>query len=220
MKALIIGATGGIGAAMAQALRDRGADVTGLSRRDGLDITDQSSVARAADALADRPFDLIFNATGALVIDGHQPEKTIRDIDASAMAAQFALNAIGVALLLRHFSPLLRRDGRAVFASLSARVGSIGDNALGGWISYRAAKAAQNQILRTAAIEIARRNRDHITVALHPGTVETRLTRDYATRHPTISPADAAAALLAVIDNLTPADNGTFWDWKGQRVAW
>lgn len=220
MRALIIGATGGIGAAVVQSLRDRGAEVTGLSRRDGLDITDQSSVARAAEALADRPFDLIFNATGALVIDGHPPEKTIRDIDAAAMAAQFALNAIGVALLLRHFSPLLRRDGRAVFASLSARVGSIGDNALGGWISYRAAKAAQNQILRTAAIEIARRNRAHIVVALHPGTVETGLTRDYATRHPTISPADAAAALLAVIDNLTPADNGTFRDWKGQRVAW
>lgn len=220
MRALVIGATGGIGAAVMQILRDRGADVTGLSRRDGLDLTDQASVASAAEALTDQHVDLIFNATGALVIDGHHPEKTIREIDASAMAAQFALNATGVALLLRHFSPLLRRDGRAVFASLSARVGSIGDNGLGGWISYRAAKAAQNQILRTAAIEIARRNASHIVVALHPGTVETPLTRDYASRHPTISPAASAAALLAVIDSLTPADNGSFRDWKGKPVEW
>ena len=220
MKALVIGATGGIGAALTQALRHRGAEVTGLSRRDGLDITDQASVSRAAKALGDQRFDLIFNATGALVIDGQQPEKTIREIEADAMTAQFALNATGVALLLRYFSPLLRPDGRAVFASLSARVGSIGDNRLGGWIGYRAAKAAQNQIIRTAAIEIARRQRDHIVVALHPGTVGTRLTRDYADRYPTITPTQSAAAMLAVIDRLTPADNGSFWDWQGKPVDW
>lgn len=220
MKALVIGDSGGIGTAVADALRRRGAEVTGLSRRDGLDLTDQASVAQAADAMADQRFDLIFNATGALVIKGHQPEKTIRAIDAKAMAAQFALNATGVALLLRYFSPLLRGDARAVFASLSARVGSIGDNGFGGWISYRAAKAAQNQIIRTASIEIARKQRQHIVVALHPGTVETPLTRDYAARHPTIRPSESATALLAVIDGLTPAYNGTFWDWKGKRVAW
>ena len=180
MKALVIGDSGGIGAAVADALRRRGAEVTGLSRRDGLDLIDQTSVARAADAMADQRFDLIFNATGALVIEGHQPEKTIRAIDAEAMAAQFVLNTIGVALLLRYFSPLLREDARAVFASLSARVGSIGDNRLGGWISYRAAKAAQNQIIRTASIEIAQKQKQHIVVALHPGTVETPLTQDYA----------------------------------------
>ena len=220
MKALVIGDSGGIGAAVADALRRRGAEVTGLSRRDGLDLIDQTSVARAADAMADQRFDLIFNATGALVIEGHQPEKTIRAIDAEAMAAQFVLNTIGVALLLRYFSPLLREDARAVFASLSARVGSIGDNRLGGWISYRAAKAAQNQIIRTASIEIAQKQKQHIVVALHPGTVKTTLTRDYAARHPTISPRQSAEALLAVIDRLTPEDNGSFWDWKGERVEW
>ncbi len=220
MKALVIGDSGGIGAAVADALRRRGAEVTGLSRRDGLDLIDQTSVARAADAMADQRFDLIFNATGALVADGQQPEKTIRSIDAEVMAAQFALNATGVALLLRYFSPLLREDTRAVFASLSARVGSIGDNSLGGWISYRAAKAAQNQIIRTASIEIARKESKHIVVALHPGTVKTTLTRDYAARHPTISPRQSAEALLAVIDRLTPEDNGSFWDWKGERVEW
>lgn len=220
MKALVIGDSGGIGAALVDALRGRGAEVVGLSRRDGLDLTDQDSVARAADALADQRFDLIFNATGALVIDGQEPEKSIRAVEAGAMAAQFALNATGVALLLRYFSPLLRQDARAVFASLSARVGSIGDNRLGGWISYRAAKAAQNQIIRTASVEIGRKNREHIVVALHPGTVETRLTDDYADRYPTISPEASAQALLAVIDRLTPDDNGSFWDWKGQRVEW
>lgn len=220
MKALVIGDSGGIGAAVAEALRQRNADVTGLSRRHGLDLTDQDSVARAAKALADQRFDLIFNATGALVIDGHQPEKTIRAVDAGAMAAQFALNATGVALLLRYFSPLMPAGQRAVFASLSARVGSIGDNGLGGWISYRAAKAAQNQIIRTAAIEIARQDRQHIVVALHPGTVATRLSCAYADRHPTISAAQSANALLDVIDRLTPDDSGSFWDWKGKRVEW
>ncbi|AUH65291.1 SDR family NAD(P)-dependent oxidoreductase [Paracoccus zhejiangensis] len=220
MRALVIGDSGGIGAAMTEALRQDGVEVTGLSRRDSLDLTDQASVASAAAMLADRRFDLIFNATGALVIDGHAPETTIAAIDAHAMAQHFALNATGVALLLRHFSPLMARGQRAVFASLSARVGSIGDNGLGGWISYRAAKTAQNQIIRTAAIEIARKQKQHIVVALHPGTVATRLSAAYADRHPTISPDESAKALLAVMDRLTPDDTGTFWDWKGKRIAW
>ncbi len=220
MRALVIGDSGGIGAALAEALRLDGAEVTGLSRRDGLDLMDQDSVASAADMLAEQQFDLIFNATGALVIDGHAPEKTIRAIDAHAMARQFALNATGVALLLRYFSPLLRAGRRAVFASLSARVGSIGDNGLGGWISYRAAKAAQNQIIRTAAIEIARKEKHHIVVALHPGTVATRLSAAYADRHPAISPDESAKALLAVMERLTPDDTGTFSDWKGKRIEW
>ncbi|MBU2956242.1 SDR family NAD(P)-dependent oxidoreductase [Paracoccus sp. 1_MG-2023] len=219
--ALIIGASGGIGQAMTRLLQARGVAVTGLSRSaDGLDLTDGSSVAEHGQALAGRSFDLILNTTGALVIDGHQPEKTTDAIDADAMAAQFALNATGAALTIRHFAPLLHRDGRAVFGSLSARVGSIGDNRLGGWVAYRAAKAAQNQILRTAAIEWKRRNRHSIFVALHPGTVETPLTAKYAARHPTITPDRSAEALLGVIEGLTPEDTGSFWDWKGQRVPW
>lgn len=220
MKALILGASGGIGAALAANLETRGATVVGLSRRhDGLDLTDEASVARAAARLAG-PFDLIVNATGALQIGADRPEKSLDGISAPAMAAQFALNATGVALALRYFTPLLPRAGRSVFASLSARVGSIGDNRLGGWFSYRAAKAAQNQILRTAAIEIARKRPEAIIVALHPGTVETKLSAPYAGRHPTITPQRAAQALLGVIGALTPAETGTFWDWKGERVEW
>ena len=220
-QALILGSSGGIGAAMIAQLEKDGWKVTGLSRSgDGLDLTRQDSVRAAAEALAERSFDLVINATGALVINGDQPEKTIRAVEADAMAQQFALNATGVALALRYFGALMPGRGRAVFASISARVGSIGDNRLGGWISYRAAKAAQNQIIRTAAIELTRRNPDSVVVALHPGTVETGLSARYAKRYPTIPPARSARALLDVIDGLTPADTGTFWDWKGARVAW
>lgn len=223
-RALVLGASGGIGAALAEALAARGMEVTGLSRsRDGLDLTRAETVAAAAERLGEARFEVILNAVGALVIDGAGPEKSFDALDPEAMAAQFALNATGVALAVRHFAPLLagRREGaRAVFGSLSARVGSIGDNRLGGWVSYRAAKAAQNQILRTAAVEWARRHRGAIIVALHPGTVATGLSAEYAARHPTIPPARSAEALLAAIDGLTPADTGSFWDWKGERVPW
>ena len=216
----MIGATGGIGAAIFRALEASGAEVVPLSRsRDGLDLTDEATIARAAETL-DGPFDLIFDATGALVIDGAAPEKTIAAIDPVAMTAQFALNAIGPALLLKHLHPLLARDRRAVFVTLSARVGSIGDNSLGGWISYRASKAALNQIVRTAAIEIARKRPEAVVAALHPGTVRTDLTAKYAGNHPTVSPDEAAANLLAVIDGLTPADTGGFFAWDGKPIPW
>lgn len=221
MRALILGASGGIGAAIAARLRDGGADVTGLSRSsDGLDLTDAATLSDHAARLDGQRFDLIFNATGALMIDGSRPEKSFDAADADAMARQFALNATGVALAIRYLGPLLAGDRRAVFASLSARVGSIGDNRLGGWFGYRAAKAAQNQIIRCAAIEWKRRNRHSIFVALHPGTVETPLTARYADRYPTITPDRSAEALLSVIDGLSPDDSGGFRDWKGQKVEW
>ena len=220
MKALVIGDSGGIGAAVARALAARGAEVRGLSRsRDGLDLTDEARVARAAAAL-EGPFDLILDATGALEIDGRGPEKALAQIDPAAMAAQFAVNAIGPALLLKHLHDRLPRDRRAVFATLSARVGSIGDNRLGGWISYRAAKAALNQIVRTAAVEIARKRPGAIVVALHPGTVATPLTARYAGAHPTVPPETAAENLLAVLDRLTPADTGGFFAWDGKAIPW
>ena len=220
MRALVLGASGGIGGALVQALRGRCAEVIGLSRRDqGLDLTDQASVARIAETLEGR-FDLIFNATGALQIGADRPEKSLNAIDAQAMAAQFALNATGVALALRYFTPLLHRSGRSVFASLSARVGSIGDNRLGGWVSYRAAKAALNQVIHTGAIELARSHKGAICVALHPGTVQTEFTRKYLGRHPAVPPATAAENLLTVINGLQHADSGGFFDWQGMPVPW
>lgn len=220
MRALVIGDTGGIGAAVKAALAARGDEAVGVSRRrDGLDLTREPTIAAAAARLSG-PFDLIFGATGALAVDGCGPEKTIAALDPAAMAAQFAANAVGPALLLKHLHPLLPGTGRAVFAVLSARIGSIGDNRLGGWIGHRAAKAALNQIVRTAAIEIARKRPEAILVALHPGTVDTPLSRPYRGNRAVVSPAEAAANLLAVIDGLTPADNGGFFAWDGAPVPW
>lgn len=217
--ALIIGASGGIGAALAARLRERGVAVTGLSRRaDGLDVTDPESVAAVLGAL-DGPFDLIVIATGILAPQGRQPEKALDHVDAAALAELFAVNSIGPALVLRHVPRLLARGGRPVVAVLTARVGSIADNALGGWYGYRASKAAANQIVRTAAIEIARKHGSATVVALHPGTVATPFTEKYPA-HKKASPSDAAAHLLAVIDGLTPQDSGGFFDWQGKTVPW
>lgn len=220
LQALVIGDTGGIGQAVAGHLRTQGWRVDGLSRsRDGIEIADEASVAHHLSALRG-PYDLIFVATGVLNGAGVPPEKTLKSLTPQAMAAQFAVNTIGPAMVLKHGVRLLPRDRRAVFATLSARVGSIGDNRLGGWYAYRAAKAAVNQVVHGAAIEIARSHPQAICVALHPGTVATRFTRDYAGRHPTVSPARAAANLIAVCAGLTPEDSGGFYDWSGTPVPW
>ncbi|WP_371225931.1 SDR family NAD(P)-dependent oxidoreductase [Roseovarius sp. 2305UL8-3] len=219
-KALLIGASGGIGQAMSAALTARGVEVTGLSRRaNGLDVTDETSVEAALAPLAG-PYDLIFVATGALEIAGAAPEKSIRQVTASAMADQFALNCIGPSLVLKHSLHLLPKDRRAVFAALSARVGSIGDNRLGGWYAYRTAKAALNQMIHSSAIELARSHKQAICVALHPGTVATDFTAKYVGRHPAVAPEEAAQNLLNVIGDLTPDDSGQFFDWQGKSVPW
>lgn len=214
-RTLILGATGTIGTALMQALPG----ALGVSRRDGLDWqTPNEAEACLRNAAADGPFSLIIDATGALQIDGHRPEKTIRAIDADAMAAQFAVNATGPALVLKHHDVLMPRTGRTVFATLSARVGSIGDNRLGGWIAYRAAKAALNQIVRTAAIEIARKRPESVVVALHPGTVATPLSNGFAGSRDAVPPERAAANLIGVINGLGPQDSGGFFAWDGSVI--
>jgi len=219
-NALIIGASGGIGAAMAQELEGRGVAVTRLSRSDdGFDVTDPASVDHHLDRLAG-PFDLIFVAVGVLAPPDAGPEKALSSIDAAHMAQVFAVNTIGPALILRHVPRLLSKDKPAVVATLSARVGSIGDNTIGGWHSYRASKAALNQIIRGAAIELGRSHKQAACVALHPGTVETPFTADYAGRHKTMPASDAAAHLLDVITGLTPAQSGHFYDYAGKEVVW
>ncbi|MEM1162509.1 MAG: SDR family oxidoreductase [Pseudomonadota bacterium] len=217
-RALVLGSSGAIGAAIAQQARAR-MDVTGLSRRDRLDWRDPAAAEAVLTAL-DGPFDLIFDATGALEIDGSGPEKQLASIDGEAMAAQFAVNAIGPALVLKHYKRLLPTKGRAVFATLSARVGSIGDNRLGGWISYRAAKAALNQVVRTASIEIARSRPDALVVALHPGTVATPLSAKFAGNRETFTPDEAAGRLLTVLDGLGPEDSGGLFAYDGSRIPW
>ncbi|MEM9575839.1 MAG: SDR family NAD(P)-dependent oxidoreductase [Pseudomonadota bacterium] len=217
---LILGASGGIGAALVRACADRGDQVTGVSRSvDGIDVTDETCVHRHLSDLKEQ-FDLVIVATGALEINGSEPEKTIKALSSKAMMDQFALNAVGPALVLRHAAQLLPRDRGSVFAVLSARVGSIADNNIGGWISYRSAKAAVNQVVRTASIELARTHKKAACVALHPGTVQTAFTEKYLGRHPSVPPAEAAANLLHVIDSLTPAQTGQFFDWAGKEVPW
>lgn len=217
--ALVIGASGGIGAAIAAHLEGQGASVTRLSRqRDGLDVTDPVSVDRHLGALAG-PFDRVVIATGILAPPGGAPEKSLDAIRAGALAETFAVNAIGPALMLAHLPRLVPRDRRSVTAVLTARVGSIGDNRMGGWYAYRAAKAAANQITRTAAIEIGRRHRQAIVVALHPGTVDTPFTAAYPA-HRKRAPSEAAADLVAVMDGLAPGDSGGFFDWRGDTVPW
>ncbi|NEX47033.1 SDR family NAD(P)-dependent oxidoreductase [Pseudotabrizicola algicola] len=220
MRALVVGASGGIGQALAARLEAQGAQVTRLSRRaDGLDLTDEASLLRVLGGL-EGSFERIVVATGALELNGVAPEKALRSLDPAAMAAQFALNATGPALVLKHAVRLLPRDRPSVFAALSARVGSIGDNRLGGWHSYRAAKAALNQFIHTGAIEVARSHRQAVVVCLHPGTVDTPLTRAYAGGHPVVSPDQAAGNLLAVMEVLRPEQTGGFFDWQGKEIPW
>ncbi len=219
-RALIIGSSGGIGRAMCDTLDTRGVMVTGLSRRAGqIDVTDEGSVASAMRAVAG-PFELVFIATGALGISGAVPEKSIRSLSTADMQAQFLLNAIGPALVMKHAIGVLPRNTRCVMAILSARVGSVGDNRLGGWYSYRAAKAALNQLIKCTAIELARSHKHAACVALHPGTVATEFTQKYVGRHPAVSPQQAANNLIRVIETLTPEQSGGFYDWSGAAVPW
>jgi NAD(P)-dependent dehydrogenase (short-subunit alcohol dehydrogenase family) len=225
--AVVIGASGGIGAALLERVMRDGdfARVIPLGRTTTppLDLGSEASIAAAAAAVAATggALRLVIDATGFLHGDGVAPEKSWRELDAAHMATAFAINAIGPALLMKHFLPLLPRAGSAVFATLSARVGSIGDNALGGWYSYRASKAALNQLVRTAAIELRRSRPEAICVALHPGTVATALSAPFAKTNLEVrTPAEAAAALLATIARLQPADTGRFLDYAGQPIVW
>lgn len=220
MRALIIGATGGIGSSIFAQLQGDGWDVTGLSRSvDGFDVANAASVERGM-AMQTGPFDLIFVAVGILAPLWGTPEKSLSAIKPEDMARVFAVNTIGPALIMRHAARLLPKDKRGVLATLSARVGSIGDNNIGGWHSYRASKAALNQIVRGAAIELGRTHKQSVCVALHPGTVETSFTENYAGRHKTVPAAAAASNLLTVIKGLTPEQSGRFYDYAGQEIVW
>ena len=217
---LIFGHTGGIGCALADYYGAQGAQVTGVSRTThGLDFLNPASVD-AAIAQIDGPYDRVILASGALEIDGYAPEKTIQAVTAQGMADQFAVNAIGPALILKHIKRLCPRRAPTVVAVLSARVGSIGDNNIGGWISYRAAKAAVNQIIRTSAIELGRTHPELALIALHPGTVATKFSANYTAHHPAQTPENAARHVAQVIEKMTPQNSGQFFDWAGKSIEW
>ncbi|MFO8150471.1 MAG: SDR family oxidoreductase [Trueperaceae bacterium] len=225
--AVVVGASGAIGGALEARLRDdpRFADVVGLSRSStpALDLLDEASVAAAVSAISERGLEvrLVIDATGFLHGDGVMPEKSLRALDPAQLANAFAVNAIGPALLMKHLLPLLPRTGKSAFATISARVASLSENRLGGWYGYRASKTALNQFLRTAAAEIGRGKREAVLVALHPGHVESRLSAPFGSGgQPTLSADEAAAKLLAVLDGLTPAESGGFFDQEGQPIPW
>lgn len=225
--AVVIGASGAIGGAVFAQLEAGGEfeKIIGLSRRGrpALDITSEVQVAEAA-LLAEQtgmPLRLVFNATGFLHSTQFSPEKSLRQIDPEHMARAFAVNTIGPALLMKHFLPLLAREGKSVFATLSAKVGSIGDNRLGGWYSYRASKAALNQLVKTAAIELKRRHPEAVVVALHPGTVASGLSQPFRADGLTArAPEAAARKLLDVINRLSPEASGSFFDLEGNTLPW
>jgi len=222
--AIVLGASGGIGAALCGALSETQSfeRVLGLSRRDGdFDLTDEAAIARAAASIGESklPVRLVIVATGLLHGDGMQPEKSWRQLDADTLARSFAINAIGPALIAKHVLPLMPRQGKSVFAAISAKVGSIGDNQLGGWYGYRAAKTALNQLLHTAAIELRRTRPEAICVTLHPGTVATALSAPFgASGHEPVTPGSAASRLLGVIDRIGPDENGLFLDHSGDPL--
>lgn len=225
--AVIVGPTGGIGSAVAEAITASGTydAVLGLGRQSDpvLELLDEETIKASAEHLKSLKGEvrLVFDASGALTLDGSRPEKSWREIDPHHLARSYAVNAIGPALLMKHFLPLLPREGRCVFATLSARVGSIGDNRLGGWYAYRAAKAGLNQILRTAAVELSRRNPEAIAVALHPGTVRTSLTEKFTKTGLEVQEPDVAARrLLNVVEDLSPAETGCFFDHLGNPIPW
>lgn len=226
-RAVIIGASGGIGGALADALEGRGTEVVRLSRSaqdksHRIDICDEASIRQAAlNAGQGGPIDLVIVATGLLHGAG-LPEKSLRDISAATLEKNFQMNAIGPVLVAKHFLPLIPRNGRSLFAALSARVGSISDNRLGGWYGYRASKAALNMFIRNLAIEYKRNRPDLICAALHPGTVDTDLSKPFQANVPAeklFTPHYSADCLLRVMESLSPEQSGRIFAWDGQEIA-
>jgi NAD(P)-dependent dehydrogenase (short-subunit alcohol dehydrogenase family) len=232
--AAIFGASGGIGAAICAALEQRGVGTIYAGSRGGaapdgstvrsfaFDLTDETSIAAAADMMAATPPDFVIVTSGVLTLsDGTGPERTYRKLDATAMQEMLLLNTIGPAIIAKHMLPLFPRDRRAVFAALSARVGSIGDNRMGGWHSYRASKAALNMLLKNFAIELGRTHKHAVVAGLHPGTVDTELSQPFQGNVPDgklFTPQHSAESLLAVLDGLGPQHSGGVFDWAGKRV--
>ena len=227
--AVVIGSGGGLGAALLGQLErdDNFSQAVGLSRNTEVSVNylDESSIAKAAQSIAslcatsNLQLRLLLVATGFLHGEQGQPERSFTNLDAGYLAQVFQINTLGPALVMKHFLPLLPKTGRCVAGFVSAKVGSISDNALGGWYGYRASKAALNQLVKTASIELSRRNKDSICVSLHPGTVATKLSEPFAKTGLNVRSAiEAADDLLAVLAGLNPADTGCLVDYKGQKL--
>lgn len=233
-SAAVFGASGGIGRALCEGLAARGTTAIHAGSRGGagpagagiipfaFDLEDEASIAAAAATMKDDPPEWIIVTTGVLTLgDGTGPERTYRRLEAATMAEVFALNTIGPALVAKHMLGIMPRGRPFTFAALSARVGSISDNRLGGWHSYRASKAALNMLLKNFALEMARTHPEGVVVGLHPGTVESALSQPFQSGladGQLTTPAEAAANLLGVLAGLTPEQSGRVFDFRGEEI--
>ena len=222
-RALVLGASGALGSAFVEALQGDAAcaEVVGLSRNSqpAFHLEDEASMAAAVASLRGT-FHLIIDATGSLTLDGQGPEKHMGALNAAQLARAFEVNTIGPALLLKHFMPLLAIEQRSIYAKLSARVGSISDNRKGGWYGYRAAKAALNMVLQTAAIEAARKRPQLVVAAMQPGTVASNLSAPFVPAQDCLTPAQSVAGLLRALDELPAQAAAHFVDYKGAAIPW
>ena len=219
-RALVFGASGGIGQAFSRFMENKlgSENVVKISRSfDGFEISDEEKILKFSESI-EGSFNLIINATGVLQTTEEGPEKTINVVKQKSMIDMMTINAIGPALLLKNFSKKLDKTKFSVFVNLSARVGSITDNRLGGWISYRSSKAALNQIIKTSSIEINRRNKNAICVGLHPGTVKTSFTEKFQNTTETISPNESVKMMMKVVENLSVDDNGYCFAYDGKVI--
>jgi len=235
LRVVIVGSSGGIGTAFVESLAasEQISQIYALCRHGqshflpkvtnlALDITDESSLETAAKILRGTgSFDLCIIATGLLQGQGVSPEKNIRAMSLEAFQKSFIVNTFGPAITAKHFLPLMNRDRKAVFAALSARVSSISDNRIGGWYAYRASKAALNMIIKTLSIEFGRRFKQTVIIGLHPGTVDTGLSKPFQSNVPDgklFTPKFSAEKLLQVIDQVKAEDSGLLFAWDGKRI--
>tara|TARA_B110000211_G_scaffold92345_1_gene107659 strand:- start:198 stop:896 length:699 start_codon:yes stop_codon:yes gene_type:complete len=226
--ALVIGGTGSIGSAIINELKNQNfTKIISLGRSSNppLDLLDESSIKKAADFIKNQPGSLclLFDATGILHNEdqNQMPEKTYKNIDLTFMKKNFEINVMGPALIMKHFLPLLDTDQKSIFATLSAKVGSISDNRYGGWYSYRASKAALNQMIKTASIELKMKNKNAVCVAIHPGTVTSKLSKPFQKDNLKIqSNEESAKNIVQVMTNLKINDSGLFFDWSGDIINW
>jgi NAD(P)-dependent dehydrogenase (short-subunit alcohol dehydrogenase family) len=226
--AVVVGGTGSIGAALANELKQQGFSqvvTLGRSSQPMLELTNEASIEQAAIFIKSlgKPICLLFDATGILHDEqnNQMPEKTYKQINLSFLKKNFEINTFGPALIIKHFFPLLDCEEQAVFASLSAKVGSIADNKYGGWYSYRASKAALNQLIKTASIELSMKNKKAICVSMHPGTVTSKLSKPFQKEGLTIqSPKESAKNMIQILVNLKSQDTGSFFNWDGKKIPW
>lgn len=234
LNVAIVGASGGVGSALVELFSaDSSNRVHAFSRSEiklasenvelgNIDYADESSIEAAAEKASQyAPLDIVIVATGILHDDSMMPERSLKNLDAANFEKNFLINTIGPALVAKHFLPKIHKEKHAVFAALSARVGSISDNRLGGWYAYRASKAALNMIIKTTSIEVSRTHKHAVVVGLHPGTVATELSRPFQKNVPEekLFTAEYSARKLSdVINSVTVKDSGKIFAWDGSEI--